>query len=551
MAFAVLLGLIQAWGGRNMMNPDGIQYIEVGLNYVNGHWASAVNGYWGPLYAWLLGLLISVVHPSLAREFPLVHVANFGIYLFALFSFRMLLRELIHYQKESSDSVGAKPLPTWVWEVFGYSLFLSSSLDLITLNIVTPDLAVSAFVYLVAALLLRIQHGQNSYAIFAALGFILGLGYLTKSIMFVFALIITLVALQLVRRQHVPIRRFILVPVLFVLIATPFIAAISLQKHRLTIGDNGRITYLTAVNELSSGYMHGLPPNLTLVSKHQPIRIHERPAAYDFGSIVSGSSPAWYDASYWYDGTHAFFAPKKAFRALLRNVYRSQIIFLHQSSLVAGVLVLFLYAGRMPKVINDIKEELWYLLVPALLILGLYFVILIQDRYVGPFLLLMWSVLFFAPRAQVSPDSNRVRQAVLLGIACALLATISMQVARNSVKGAPDRRDPDNRFWALKDEQVAAELNRAGIGMGDKVAYIGDSIWVYWAHLGKIRIEAEIPDEEVDTFYEVDQAAQDSLMRAFADTGAKIVVADRLPPSSATITWRQLGSSGYYVHDLR
>jgi hypothetical protein len=32
----VALGLVQAWGGRDMMNPDGIQYIEIGLNYLKG-----------------------------------------------------------------------------------------------------------------------------------------------------------------------------------------------------------------------------------------------------------------------------------------------------------------------------------------------------------------------------------------------------------------------------------------------------------------------------------------------------------------------------------
>jgi hypothetical protein len=30
------LGLVQAWGGRDMMNPDSIQYIEIGLNYLKG-----------------------------------------------------------------------------------------------------------------------------------------------------------------------------------------------------------------------------------------------------------------------------------------------------------------------------------------------------------------------------------------------------------------------------------------------------------------------------------------------------------------------------------
>ena len=52
------VGLIQAFAGRNMMNPDGIQYIEVALNYAQRNWSSAVNAYWSPLYSWALGLVL-------------------------------------------------------------------------------------------------------------------------------------------------------------------------------------------------------------------------------------------------------------------------------------------------------------------------------------------------------------------------------------------------------------------------------------------------------------------------------------------------------------
>jgi hypothetical protein len=246
-----------------------------------------------------------------------------------------------------------------------------------------------------------------------------------------------------------------------------------------------------------------------------------------------------------------FFVPKNEVRALLKSVYGyAQILFLHQSSLLAGALVLFFYIGDRQKITKDISN-LWYLLVPAAFVLGLYFLILVQDRYVGPFLVILWCSLFFGARVEASPDAHRIKQAVLLGTACALLATVGLRLARDVVKGAPDRRDPERQNWALKDQEVAVELHKAGIGGGDKVAFIGDSIWAYWAHLAGIRIGAEIPEEDVDRFYEANSATRDSVIRAFAASGVKAVIADRFPRDLENGRWRQLGTSGYYLYNLR
>lgn len=35
-------------------NADGISYIGIAKNYMVGDWGNAINGYWGPLFSWLL-----------------------------------------------------------------------------------------------------------------------------------------------------------------------------------------------------------------------------------------------------------------------------------------------------------------------------------------------------------------------------------------------------------------------------------------------------------------------------------------------------------------
>ncbi|MCE7699571.1 MAG: hypothetical protein K8E24_012440, partial [Methanobacterium paludis] len=37
-----------------IINADGISYIGIAQKYVVGDWSNAINGYWGPLFSWLL-----------------------------------------------------------------------------------------------------------------------------------------------------------------------------------------------------------------------------------------------------------------------------------------------------------------------------------------------------------------------------------------------------------------------------------------------------------------------------------------------------------------
>ena len=58
---SVAFGLVHAWVGRYSMNPDGVSYLDMGDALVRRDWAHAVNGYWSPLYGWMLGLVVGEV----------------------------------------------------------------------------------------------------------------------------------------------------------------------------------------------------------------------------------------------------------------------------------------------------------------------------------------------------------------------------------------------------------------------------------------------------------------------------------------------------------
>jgi hypothetical protein len=54
---------------RYRINPDGVSYISVAQKYAAGNFKQAVNGYWSPLFCWLLVPLLAIrIEPLLATK---------------------------------------------------------------------------------------------------------------------------------------------------------------------------------------------------------------------------------------------------------------------------------------------------------------------------------------------------------------------------------------------------------------------------------------------------------------------------------------------------
>ena len=197
LAIIAAIGLIRDWVGRYSMDPDGISYLDLGDAFFHRKWFDAVNGYWSPLYSWLLGSAMFVTKPTRQWEFPVVHVVNFIIYLAVLAGFEFFLRSLLprvasarNEAMRVGDAGGASSggLSRVAILAIAYSLFLWTSLELISIWGVSPDLCVAGFVYVIAGLLLRIR-GQGSLSLYLILGVALGLAYLPRQLCFRWALL--------------------------------------------------------------------------------------------------------------------------------------------------------------------------------------------------------------------------------------------------------------------------------------------------------------------------------------------------------------------------
>jgi hypothetical protein len=299
---AVILSGLHTWAAitSQSMNPDGISYLDIGDAYFRGDWANAINSVWPPLYSWLLGLANFVFKPSMQWEFTLVHLMNYAIYLGTLASFIFMWNSIRGSKliEGQNDSIG---VPEWHWWALGYSLFIWTSLNLIQIWSVTPDMLMAALVYLSAGLIAQIRSSSTSWRLFFFLGLVLGLGYLAKTFMFSIALMILGLSLFLQKISWDSILKTMFAGSIFLLVSLPFIFLISQKTGSFTIGESGTITYLRYVGGIPFPHWQGDPVNNILPTNPSRV-IFDDPPIYEFGDPIGGTYPISADPSYWYEG---------------------------------------------------------------------------------------------------------------------------------------------------------------------------------------------------------------------------------------------------------
>ena len=552
---AIALGALHTWAAVKSysMNEDGIAYLDIGDAYMRGEWQTAVSSVWSPLYPFLLGLALNVLKPSMRWEFPMVHLLNFVIYVIAFVCFEFFWRQLRRCRDNRiTDASDAQvKLPEWAFEAFGYSLFIWSSLGLIEIWAVTPDMLMAALVYLAAGLLMRIRLGAGWNA-FVWLGVVLGLGYLTKTIMFPVALAFLGISLFSVPNPQRAIRPILLSLVIFLVLSAPFIAVISLAKDHFTLGDAGKLTYVRYVNGVRYPHWQGDPPG-NGTPKHPSRKILDSPPIYEFGTPIGGTYPISRDPSYWYEGVVVRFDFWQQLRLLMSSALFYLDLFGHrQAGLLVGVVILYLMMRWQPLGPMDVLRD-WGLVILALLVLGAYGLVYVEGRYVGVFVVLLWSDLLAGVRLPDSQTSRKWVSCVSLAMVLFMLAEIvsfnlegAGALARRS-DAIQQAKGKDSASWP---GEVAEELQKVGIRPGDKVAIIGDAFVAFWARLARVQIVAEMFGWEADPFWLGDSETQQSVIRAFTSSGARAIVADSVPDRTSLAGWRRLGSTGHFVYLL-
>ena len=538
---------------RQSMGADGINYLQIGEAFWRGDWSLAINGVWSPLYGVLAGGVLALVSPEMSWVFPIVQVFNFGVFLGSLAAFEFFWREAWLIHRTPQEAEGRIGFPPWLWWSLGYSLFVWSSLNLIEIWSVTPDMLVSVSVYLSAGFLIRtIRGGGQGPSV--ALGITLGLGYLAKAPMFPLSLVCFGLAALAIRRPREAMVRLAPAVMAFILVAGPLAITLSIQEGHPTFSEVSRFTYLKHVNRIPFPQWRAEDAKGLGVPLHPPVLAHDSPAVYDFSGPVRGTYPPSFDPDYFTEGLVPRVSLSEQLNALSFNLafyfrlfFRTQGAFLG----IAVLLSLFCWKGLA----EWRNQGGWLLSFWALACFAMYSAVFVTERYVAPFAVLFWAGVLVHWRLEPGRSRQRLLNVAGVLMSIALLANVgafnlegfaSVAGLQPPVEGGARSQFSDGPSASPVD--VAEALMLAGVSPGEDVGLIGYGYTALWAHLAGVRIVSEMVPEEAPLFWTSGESVREAVLGAFLASGASHVVAEVHPPTDGgSEGWNPLGQTGYWI----
>jgi hypothetical protein len=247
-ASILLAGMVDARGGRrSYAADDSVSYMTMASQLSQGHLSHVMNGLWSPLYPILLTPFVSAAGADAAREFAMVRIVNFAIFVVTAGIFGCLLGSLLNHLR--GRRLEAPPVRRTALEVTAWSLFAVAGFSLNFVCRVSPDMCVMAIFFAAAERLLSLHSGRLSRANFMLFGAILGLGYWAKAIMLPFACLFLAAAFlhPIVRTVK---QRMLWSVLAMCLVACPLVIGLSSKYGRLSFGESSRLNYAWHVNHV-------------------------------------------------------------------------------------------------------------------------------------------------------------------------------------------------------------------------------------------------------------------------------------------------------------
>jgi hypothetical protein len=522
---ALLMGARCAFAGRNLPpGADGLAYLDVAGAYARYDWHTAVNGYWGPLYAWLLAILMRVFHPGIGTELAMARALNFVFFTAALYTFSRFWNALAKWSKRPTD--GGTPIPVsspFVWNLLGYLLFIVNFVWFV--DMINPDILVAAIVFAAAALLFDLaDQAQYRIVSYAWLGLLLAVGYYAKTILLYFAVfVLGGLMLRGLRSRH--LREPITAILVFMIFVSPFVIILSREMGHSTAGDSGKLNYAWFVNgPETKTWMKDLNYGAPIPFYPGAI-VAESPRVFHVPSIHGITYAPWYDAARFDKRAHPTLNLHDQFRQLTVNLhYTREQLFGAGAALTVPLLVLIWYA---PKEWLRHFAATWFCTLPTVAVVGMYLLVHLVQRFMLGFSLVLWGT---ALASVVVPAGLQLlaRRVLLAGIV--VFATYTVPGLLHYVAS---RRSES----VAHDITIAQAISDYGIALDDPVASIGNGQEAYWAHFARVSVVAEVWSIDSARFRSEEPSLQMTSLRLMAaESGAKAAVwradSDQLCPPS-------------------
>jgi len=528
--------LAQALAASDFATADAISYLDISYSCLAGNWHALINGWWSPAFPFLLTIWLKIFNPSPFREALVLHLFSFASLVMALAVFEYFMRTFLVFRKtvmaDEQDSKQSIP-DDWVW-IVGYSLFFWITTFLIPPSLEQPDILVFILYLLAAALCMRLILEPQKWSHYFLLGLVLGAGYLTKSVMFPLAFVFYL-ALCFHKDRLRILPRLIFSVAVFVAVCSPFALALSKSKGRFTFGDVGVMAYRHVMGTDEQSPVPDTKP-----------RPKATPHIADYSQIIQlGTYPPWSDPSYGYRATPFHFVlARQLNRTHIVLRYYFDLFVIQLGPLLAGLLILFFLGDRVE--FGKRLQRLPMLWLPALAGLVFYASMRVDGRFLAGYMVALYATCVGSIRLANSLNLQKTMRAIAFAVSFLLLSQITVQVSHEAIHLFGRQPHPD---W-----QVATALQQMGLKKGDRVTYMGYALVDHaWAHLARVRISAEIPEEDVLNFWASDISDikdRQDVINWLSSTAAKALVAKNVPDSTMPLGWMRVADTNYYILKL-
>jgi hypothetical protein len=555
----LLIGIGYANYDNYQIDGDAVSFMDISDTLLNGNFFLAANGYWNPAYAAALALGKMIAKPSLWAELQTYYYVNLFIFGAAIasciyFVFSLLpLRDRIFKQQGGTPALSA---PLLVLASLSF-LFFSFQREL-SLARVRSDSLLLCFFLLTMAFLMRLA-GTGRFRYYPLIGFGLGCAYLTKSYAFLPATIILvgLFIYALFRKNGSRNRTLVgtvVAVAIFLALSGAYIAAISHQRERLTTGDSARLNYSFFIDQTQRWHEwhHGTLGRATGTFKNPEQVLVDTPPVYSYAQHLNGTYPLWFDPAFWTDGLQPQFSLSGHLNRLVRcSELLIRFLIDHLEPLLF-ILVLSAAGCRLIR-LKEITKPFLLIFALSAVMMGIYFLIDIQDRYIT-FMFLLIIVPTLALFRQPADDNRVAVTVVTLLIAGLAIANSARDLAHKrrteSVAGHSGGAYDESIYSA------ARGLIELGIAPGDKLACMGDvACYVdhYWARLAGAQIssEVEVPNNADPAIFWTALSNTGEVLQALRNQNAKVLVAVFPNGISAGGGWQHIGTGHFYAYILK
>jgi len=561
------------------IDGDAVSYMDIADLIRAHHWPGIVNGYWHPLYPACLAIAQILFHPTRWNELAAYEFINYIIFFAQAAAILLFVSALVRLRERMNPQQLQPLLSLDGMRLLGLGLLVIASQRELSMGKVRPDALLSALLITAFAMLmesLAAEKFSRAAFFFAPLmGAAFGLAYLTKSFAFVIAF---LAFILLFAFQHWLRRRTLwqsavtgaLAFLAFAIVAGPYIAALSMQKHRFDYGDSGALNYAWYCSGTEKFHLEPWMTDKYGASSvhliHPELQLLASPGVYSYRAESFGTYPAWFDPTYFNERVVPHLDLHQEIPRVLRNI----VLFVHYLTdhPEGWVLLLLLISFGARFGFKKIHGESFWLspFLLGLAIIAIYALVNIEERYIAA---AWYAMLLPACAALCIPAALQLdehRRKTLQQIAFATVALLAFIFLAESLRIAIEERRVDSvnllpHSWYDPQTYGAARgLAALGVKPGDEVACVGSYACVhnhYWARLAGVRALTEInqPFEDNLVAHLQNIPNRQQAYDVVKAQGAKVLVGkfdpgsmnEKIPAASG---WLRLGDTDFYALPL-